>query len=85
MASIYDGSFLQNTLREKYPYSELFWSVFSRIRTEYREIRKISSYSVRMQENTDLNNSEYGCFLRSDSHRLLAVNYFHKKSFIIEV
>ena len=85
MASIYDGSFLQNTLREKYPYSELFWSVFSRIRTEYREIRNISSYSVRMQENTDLNNSEYGCFLRSDSHRFLAVNYFHKKSFIIEV
>ena len=23
------------TLREKCPYSELFWSVFSRIRTEY--------------------------------------------------
>ena len=23
------------SLREKYPYSELFWSVFSRIRTEY--------------------------------------------------
>ena len=26
------------TLRKKYPYSELFWSAFSRIRTEYGEI-----------------------------------------------
>ena len=30
-----------------------FWSVFSRIRTEYGEIRSISPYSVRMRENTD--------------------------------
>ena len=30
-----------------------FWSVFSRIRTEYGEIRSISSYLVRMRENTD--------------------------------
>ena len=30
-----------------------FWSVFSRIRTEYGEIRSISSYSVRIRENTD--------------------------------
>ena len=27
------------SLRKKCPYSELFWSVFSRIRTEYGEIR----------------------------------------------
>ena len=31
----------------------LFWSVFSRIRTEYGEILRISPYSVRMWENTD--------------------------------
>ena len=30
-----------------------FWSIFSRIRTEYGEILLISPYSVRMQENTD--------------------------------
>ena len=30
-----------------------FWSIFSRIRTEYREILGIFPYSVRMQENTD--------------------------------
>ena len=45
---------LQNQLLNtawKSPYPELFWSTFSRIRTEYGEILRISSYSVRMQEN----------------------------------
>ena len=28
------------TLRKKCPYSELFWSVFSHIRTEYEKIRE---------------------------------------------
>ena len=54
------------TLREKCPYSEFLWSVFSRIRTEYGEILHISSYSVRIQENADQKNSEYRDFLRSD-------------------
>ena len=53
-------------LREKCPYSELFWSVFSRIRTVFR----ISPYLVQMRENTDQNNSKYGCFLRSEAHEL---------------
>ena len=53
------------TLRKKCPYSELFWSVFSRIQSEYGEKRSISPYSVRMQENTVQNNSEYGHFSRS--------------------
>ena len=52
-------------LPEKCLYSELFWSRFSRIRTEYGEILRISPYSVRMWENTDQNNSEYRHFLRS--------------------
>ena len=52
-------------LREKCPYSELFWSAFSRIRIEYGEILLISPYSVGMQENADQNNSEYGHFLYS--------------------
>ena len=30
-----------------------FWSVFSRIWTEYGEILRISPYSVQMQENTE--------------------------------
>ena len=40
------------TLRKKCLYSELFWSVLSRIRTEYREIQSISLHSIRMRENT---------------------------------
>ena len=43
---------------------ELFWPVFSRIRTEYGEVLLISPYSVRMWENTDQNDSEYEHFLR---------------------
>ena len=53
------------SLCKKCPYSELFWSSFSRIRTEYGEIRSMSPYSVRIRENTDQNNSEYGHFSRS--------------------
>ena len=52
-------------MREKNPYWELFWFVFSRIWTEYGEIRSISPYSVRMRENADQNNSEYGHLFRS--------------------
>ena len=48
-------------LRKKCPYSELFWSVFSRIRTEYGEI-------LRMRENADQNNSGYRHFLRNVGH-----------------
>ena len=50
------------TLREKCPYSELFWSAFSHIRTEYGEILCISPYSVQMPENADQNNSEMDTF-----------------------
>ena len=60
------------TLRESCPYSEIFWSVFSHIRTEYRPV---SPYSVRMQENTDQKNSKYGHFSRSDTEWLLLGSY----------
>ena len=53
------------TLRKKCPYSELFCSLFSRIRTEYGEIRSISPYLVPMREITDQNNSKYEHFSRS--------------------
>ena len=39
-----------SALSEKWRYSEFFWSVFSRIRTEYG------------RENTDQKNSDYGHF-----------------------
>ena len=53
------------TLRKKCPCSELFWSAFSCIWTEYGEILSISPYSVRLRENADQNNSEYGYFSSS--------------------
>ena len=41
------------TLREKFPNTDFFWSVFSCIRTKYGKIRGISPYSFLMRENTD--------------------------------
>ena len=49
-------------LLEKYPYSKFFWSVFSRIRTEYGEIR--TPYSLRIRENAEKKDSECGHFSR---------------------
>ena len=45
----------QSSLRKKCLYSELFWLVFSRILTDYWEIRSISWYSIWIRENTDQN------------------------------
>ena len=59
---------LRRALHEKCPYSELFWSAFSRIWTEYREIRSICKYSVQMRENTDQNNSEYEHLSSSEAY-----------------
>ena len=52
-------------LRKNCPYSELFWSTFPHIRTEYGEIWSIYLYSIRMRENADQYNSEYGRFSSS--------------------
>ena len=60
-----DRIFVDITLREKYLYLELLWSVFSGIRTEYEEILYFSPYLVWMRENADQNNTEYGHFLGS--------------------
>ena len=48
---------------KKCPYSEYFWSTFSRIWTEYGDLQSKSPNSVRMRENADQENSEYGHFL----------------------
>ena len=55
--------------REKCSYLKFFRSLLYRILTEYGEIRSISPYSVRMRENTDQKNSEYGHFSRSASFK----------------
>ena len=57
---------MKYTLRKKYPYSELFGSAFSRIRTEYGEILRVSPYSVRMLRtritpNTDTFHAVIAC------------------------
>ena len=52
-------------LREKCPYSQFFWSVFFRIRTEYEEIQSISPYSIEIRENRNQKNSEYEHFSHS--------------------
>ena len=44
----------------------IFWSVFSKIRTEYGEILRISPYSVRIRENTDQKILRFGHFSHSD-------------------
>ena len=62
-------------MRKTCPYSDLFWSAFSRIRTEYGERRSISQYSVQMPENAGQNNSKFGRFLRSE---------YLKRSFFFE-
>ena len=56
---------LRASLRKNCLYSELFWSAFPRIRTEYGEIRSICPYSVQMRENADQNNYEYVHFSSS--------------------
>ena len=45
-----------------------FWSVFSRIWTEYGEIQSISPYSIRMRENTDQKKTPYSdtCYAMED-------------------
>ena len=62
---------LRRALRDKCPYSELFWSAFSCIWTEYREIQSICKYSVQMQENADQNNSEYEHLSSSEAYILV--------------
>ena len=47
--------YLSIALCEKCPYSELLWSVFSRIRTEYSQLEFSSNW-----ENADHIQSEYG-------------------------
>ena len=53
-------------MHEKCICSEFSWSVFSRIRTEYRKIRRISPYSVPFGKYGP-ENSKYGHFSRNGS------------------
>ena len=46
-------SLSNNTRTNLCPNTDFFWCLFSRTRTEYGEILRISPYSVQMRENTD--------------------------------
>ena len=74
-AKHYFFDFLKKKLSKKCPYSEFFWSVFSLVRTEYKEIHSISPYSVRMLENTALKNSKYKNFSGSGRNNLFSLSY----------
>ena len=65
-----NSAYRNRTLREKFPYLELFWSVFFRIWTEYGEVIRIFPYSIQMRENKGRHNSEYGHFLRGGRSKL---------------
>ena len=65
----------EDTLHRICPHSKLFWPTFSRIWTEYGEIR--SPYSVRIWENADNNNSEYTYFSRSEYTHFSRSEYTH--------
>ena len=51
-----------------------FWSVFSRIWTEYEEILRISPYSVRTQKNTDQKTPRLGTFHPDDYRTKIIMN-----------
>ena len=46
-------------IKKRFWIRSFFWSVFSRIRTEYGEIIRISPYSVRLQESSDQKKLRY--------------------------
>ena len=58
--------FYKYSLREKFPHSEFFCSIFYHIWTVYKEILQISPYSFRIWKNTDQKNSIYGHFSHRD-------------------
>ena len=61
-------------LRKKCPYLELFWSIFSHIGFEYREILRICPSSVQIREN----NSQYRHFSRSERFEHFLLEYCSK-------
>ena len=59
----------------------LFWSVFSRIWTEYGVVQSISLYSVRMRENTDQKKLLFWTFSRKKLKSKYNINYRYDINF----
>ena len=55
----------KSSLRKKCLKMEFFWSVFSRIHTEYRDLRSKSPCSVQIRENRTRKNFVFGQFICS--------------------
>ena len=67
--------YMKPILRKKCPYLKLFWSSFSRIWTEYGDIRSFSPYSVQMGEiRTSITpNTDTSCTV----HRMKKSGFFN--------
>ena len=76
-------SITNNTHGVKCLYSGFFWSVLSRIRTEYGEIIFTSPYSDRMRENTDQKTFEYEHFSSSDTTWDITKNVYILKGLFV--
>ena len=70
---------LESTLPKKCLYSEFFWSVFSRIWPEYRDLLCKSPYSVQIRENCDFGNPKFGTWT------LLLQCYFRDNLELMEI
>ena len=71
----------KSSLREKGPYSEFFWCVFSRIPTEYGDLQ--SKFSMR--DNTEQKNFQHWRFLRKDCSLVETLSLHKKMKFSIKV
>ena len=69
-------------LHEKCPYSEFFWTVFSRSRTEYGVSLRIQSYCGKIQPKK---NSQYEHVLRTDDFAHFLSEAVSQKQFIISI
>ena len=72
------------SLREKCPYLKLFWSPYSRIRTEYDEILRISPYSVLMRKMRARITPNTDSFWELDNSFIPSLSHSHSASCIAD-
>ena len=77
---------MSTALLKEYSYWEIFWPVFSFIRTEYGDLQSKYPYSVRMRENMNRKKSENGNFPRSatcaSEEKKYSLDSFVKKDYL---
>ena len=72
------------SLREKCPYLKLFWSPYSRIRTEYDEILRTSPYSVLMRKMRARITPNTDTFCELDNSFIPSLSHSHSASCIAD-